>query len=166
MDNEEKEILDAEVQDDNASAGVDNSDTLKEGENPSDERYLNQRKRAEKAEERVKALENELNKKSPETQNQITNSQELSRDEVVLLAQGMTEEEVSKLHSVAKAEGVSLREAKDSDLFTAWYDKKQREKKSEMAKLSGGGSAKTQAVKMSGLSESEHKDLWKKRLGQ
>ena len=121
--------------------------------------------------ERRKAKLEELSKGSQDSQSsQKTDSKsELSTDEIVLLAQGLSEEQVAYLKKVATVEGMSLKEAKNSPIFTTWMKSEEERIKAEKASLGasqGSGSRKAQkSFKTQGLSKEEHKELWKKQNG-
>ena len=121
--------------------------------------------------ERRKAKLEELSKGSQDAQSsQKTDSKsEISTEEIVLLAQGLSEEQVAYLKKVASVEGMSLKEAKNSPIFTTWMKSEEERIKAEKASLGasqGSGSRKAQkSFKTSGLTKEENKELWKKQNG-
>jgi len=92
----------------------------------------------------------------------------LSREEAILFAKGYEEKDIDYLNLIAKGKGVSLAEAQKDELFMAYQEKAQIEKKSAQAKLrasnSSGYSKPTETFAV-GMSEADHKALWKKQMG-
>lgn len=121
--------------------------------------------------ERRKAKIEELSKATQDAQpsQKVDSKSELSTEEIVLLAQGLSEEQVAYLKKVASVEGMSLKEAKNSPIFTTWMKSEEERIKAEKASLGasqGSGSRKAQkSFTTSGLSKEEHKELWKKQNG-
>lgn len=104
---------------------------------------------------------------APKEQPQSTNTDNLSREEAVLIAQGLSLEDIDKLKVIAKAEDTTLFKAKDSDLFLGYIDRKASIEKKEKAKLgSSKGSQVSQEKKMSELSPDEHKEVFKDTMSQ
>jgi len=105
-------------------------------------------KQAEKIEPKQKTLETNF----------------LTREEGILIAKGMDEDALGQLKVIAKGKGVSLLEAEKDPLFTTYFEKVQKEKRSEQAKL---GASKGSAYKENkpefkpGLTREEHMALWK-----
>jgi len=107
-------------------------------------------------------LAKKLNKPQPvpvvEQSNQVKDS--LSREEAILIAQGMSPEDLDELADVAKAKGISLLKAKDTPIFTAYLQAREAEAKKEKAKLgSSKGSQVSQERSISDLTDEEHKAL-------
>jgi hypothetical protein len=94
----------------------------------------------------------------------------LSREEAILIAKGMDDESISQLQSIAKGKAISLLDAEKDPLFVAYYDKRQAELKAERARLgvSKGSGQKQNKPDFTavGLSEEEHKRLWKEATNQ
>jgi len=100
----------------------------------------------------------------PEPKQQTLQTEQLTRDEVILIAKGHDDETLNQLKVIAKGKGVSLLDAEKDPLFTSYFDKVQKEKRSEQAKLGASkGSAfkETKAEFKSGLTREEHMALWK-----
>lgn len=94
------------------------------------------------------------------------NPQIPSRDEIFLVAQGYSEEDIDQLHAVAKGTGLSLKEAKEHPLFTAYIEKVKADKRAKKASLGASrGSSTKQPVVTSGMTEEDHKKLWKEKMG-
>lgn len=106
---------------------------------------------------------------SPQTQKPINTNSETnipSRDEIFLVAQGFTEEDIDQLHLVAKGTGLSLKEAKEHPLFTAYADKVKAERRAKKASLgTSRGSASKPVVKLEGMSAEDHKKYWREKMG-
>lgn len=115
--------------------------------------------RAKKAEEALK--------KQPKVN--ITNKQNsLSSEEVdkkILKSQGMSDDLIKELEAVANARGKSIFDAVNDPIFIAIKNEREQTVKAQKAKLGaskGSGTFKKGADLTSpGLSDSEHKELWK-----
>lgn len=125
--------------------------------------------RAKKAEEQLRAKVSQ-----PETPvEQKSTQSSLTADDIdmrVLKVQGMSDEVIEKLSKIAKFNGVSLFEAQSDDLFVAWKEKHEADKRAEKARMgaSRGSSSvrKEKTITSPGLTDSEHKDLWRQSLGK
>ena len=91
----------------------------------------------------------------------------LSRDEAILIVQGLTGEEVDKASKIAKIENVTLNEAVKNDIFIAWKKTNDTKAKSSKASISvSAGSPKAKEVKdfnTPDLSSEDHQALFKNR---
>lgn len=99
----------------------------------------------------------------PTEQKQNLQENYLTREEGILIAKGMDEESLTQLKAIAKGKNLSLLNAEKDPLFVSYYDKVQKDKKSEQAKLgaSKGSSYKeTKPTFESGLSREEHRKRW------
>lgn len=115
--------------------------------------------RAKKAEADLRAL------KSKEPDTKQTNSDSLSRDEAILIAQGMDADDLDELKTVAQAKGITLLKAKETPLFQGYLEKMESERKKEKAKLSASkGSQTSQEKNISELSRDEHMELVKETM--
>jgi hypothetical protein len=88
----------------------------------------------------------------------------LSREEVILFAQGLSEEEVEQASKVAALQGVKLTEAVKDDLFTGWKAKRDKQVELQKAQLGGSKGAKASVKKTfdsPGLSDDDHRALFK-----
>ena len=86
-----------------------------------------------------------------------------TREEAVLVAQGMSLDDLDKLKGIQKGLGLkNLKEAQESDLFVAYSEKKKADKRRESASLgASGGTGKSSEVKAQpNMSEEEHRKLW------
>jgi len=92
----------------------------------------------------------------------------LTREEAILFAQGLSEEEVAKAQRIALIEGVSVTEAIKDPIYQAWKTKNEETKKSEQASVgtsTGSPTAKQkQDFNSKGLEREDHKALFKSRL--
>ncbi len=121
-----------------------------------------QRKRAEIAEAKLKAKP-EVKAPAPIQQ---TNTDVLSREEAILIAQGMQPEDIDELKAVAKAKELSLLKAKETPLFQGYLEKQEADRKKEKARLSTSkGSQVTQTQSVADLDDDAHKALVKETLG-
>lgn len=172
---ENKVNLDAEAQD--VDTGVDN-ETNDSSNAVDDERYLSQKRRAEKAEAEAKALREQLeaNKSSasPEAKKQEFTSND--RDETYLVSlfgsKGLGYDEINtyleKAKKIAQIEGVPLVKAVETDFFKMFDKSFQEEKKLAKASLnaskgSGSGTAK-KTFSTPGLSDNEFDEMLKKQI--
>lgn len=138
---------------------VETVETPVETKTYSEEEFKQVLARAKKAEEALKK----------NSQPNITNkTNTLSAEEVdvkILQSQGYSDELISELKAVAKARGRSLFASTQDPIFLAIKAEKENEVKAQKAKLGASkGSAtakKEKDVNSVGLSEEEHRELWK-----
>lgn len=113
-----------------------------------------------------------LNRKKKQTiqkvtqpvQKQTLQENYLTREEGILIAKGMDEENLSQLKAIAKGKNISLLEAEKDPLFVSYFEKVQKEKKSEQAKLGaskGSTYKETKPAFTPGLTREEHEKLWR-----
>jgi len=101
-----------------------------------------------------------------------TNKEALSADEVdvkILQSQGTDEEHIEYLKKLASLNQTSVLAAQTDPIYITFKEQKQAEKKSKEASLgasTGSGSVKKgKGLSSTGLTEAEHKELWKKQNG-
>ena len=142
-------------------------------ENSSDEKdaeIAKLRAIAKKRTEQLDKLKQALNNEEEVKEEEKPQPTGLSRDEAILFAKGLSEEEVEKASKIAEFEGINLTEAVDSDIFTIWKEKKDKEAKSEKAQLgASNGSPKVEKQKdftSKELTPEEHKELWKQKISK
>jgi len=169
MSDENKEILAAEEQDVDTSVDSETNDTLNE-EEISTEAYDNQKRRAEKAEAKLKELKDSLGDE-PKTEEKVQKEQTgLTREEAILFAQGLSEEEINHASKIAKVDGTSLTEAVGGDFFKTWKKSNEDKVRSEKAQLgTSKGSPKVEGKKdfnTPNLSKDDHKELFMKSQGR
>lgn len=122
-----------------------------------------------------KAIAYDASKKTPQpSKEDITNNNVLSEIEseakILKLAKDMDDDTLSQLKKIALVNNQSLADAQKDPLFVAWQEKKESEIKAEKARL--GASKGSNSVKSSGgfaspgMSEAEHKKLWKETMGR
>jgi hypothetical protein len=103
---------------------------------------------------------------------QINNTQTSSPniEEVVLRAQGVDQDSLNYLKKVAAINNTSLIDAQSDELFQAFKEKREREIKSEKARLGvTRGSTKSEPKKVfsnAGIPEKDHHDMWKEKMGK
>ena len=117
--------------------------------------------RLKKEQEARKAAEEQL--KNLQSNNQVAN-QSISREEVILLAKGFSDEDLQMAQGIAKGFGIPLSKAVEHEMFTTYKGKKEAEAKANKAKLgasNSSGSRKDDSVRP-GMSDEDHKELWKK----
>lgn len=105
-----------------------------------------------------------LEKSGKSPQADTPSSDFISREEVVLIAQGIDIDDLDQLKAIQKGTGVkSLKEATENPLFKAYKKEKKEEKLRQEASLgasNGSGSQTTQSKP--DMSTEEHKELWNK----
>ena len=123
--------------------------------------------RAHKAEAEVKAHKATKAEAPPLAPNA------LSADDVdvkILQSQGADEATIEYLKKIAKVNGTSVLAAQSDDLFVAFKEKKEREDKAQKASIGAskgsGSSQKGKTVATPGLTDEEHKDLWRQANGR
>ncbi len=121
--------------------------------------------RAKKAEDALKKAPKPV---SQESKPEKKESPEISRDEVVLLAKGFEEKDIEYLQLIATGKNISLKDAQKDELFMAYKEKMEQEKKSAKAKLGaskGSGVSQPKDVVTPNMSAADHKALWAKVQG-
>lgn len=146
-------------------------------EDDTDIRYLNQKKRAEKAEAELKALKeaqatSKPVAKSKETQKPITSD----RDETFVISalgsKGLTYEEINtyldKAKKIALVEEIPLAKVLDTDYFKAFDKTYQDQKKQELAQMGAskgsGGAVSKKTLQTPGLSDDDFKRMLRDKL--
>jgi len=117
--------------------------------------------RAKRAEDALKAL-----KANPPLQ---TNDQQLSSEELRLIARGLSDEAIEKAKIIAKGNDISLQEALKDDMFIAYQAKVAEDKRKEDAKLGaskGSGETQQESGVKSGMTREEHEKAFKKVAGK
>lgn len=131
--------------------------------------------RAKKTEAELRSLRVSQPKKAEDTSStQLKNTNSaLTEDDIdarVLRLQGMSEELLTKLKTVAKATGKTMIDAQSDDIFIAIKEKMENEAKAEKAKLgtskNSGTVKKGKDFSSPGLTDEEHKALWREKNGR
>lgn len=164
MTDEEQAELDAENQA-NGGETVDNKTTATKEDAEKDYKKIadDQRKRAEIAEAKLKAEKPKEKAEEPKS----TNNDYLSREEGILIAQGMDADDLEELKSVAQAKKLSLLKAKDTPLFQAYIEKRESDRKKEKAKIGASkGSQASQEKSVSELTNDEHREFFKETMSK
>lgn len=117
--------------------------------------------RLKSEEAKAKELEQKINSKP------LTNNEQISRDELVLLAKGEDEEVIDKAKVLAKGSGISLKEALIDPVIIAFKEKKAEEEKSKKAQLgaSGRSFSKSESEIKPDMPRDEHKAMVEKAMG-
>lgn len=124
--------------------------------------------RAKKAEADLKALK----EKAGEAPQKIINTapSEETIDIKILQSQGLDDEAISYLKKIAQVNGSTLIEAKKDELYKAFEEKREREEKAKKATLGAsrgsGAVRKEKSINSPGLTDEEHKELWRKQMGR
>lgn len=99
------------------------------------------------------------------------NNNELTRDEVILLAKGIEDSDITylkKLQAGEKAMGneISLADAMSDPLFVAFKEQREAKARTEKAQLgaSGSGAIHQDTQFVNNLSKEDHKALWQKEM--
>jgi len=136
----------------------------------------NQKIRAEKAEaelkelrERIKSLEgNPQPKETSKPQESKPAQNDLSKDEVILYAKGLTDEQVEYAKKIASLEGCSIVGATETDLYKTWQATNQTRLEKEQAQLEASQGA-GEVVKKKGFNQrmtaEEHQAAWRESMG-
>ena len=117
--------------------------------------------RAKKAEAELKEL-----KKAPP---KVQTAQTEDRDELRLIAKGLSDEEIEQAKVIAKGKGISLAESLKDSMFIAYQKELKEQQRKEKAKLGaskGSNQSGDETLIKSGMSEAEHKEVWNKVLGR
>lgn len=127
-------------------------------------------KTAEAEAKRLKELEEEIKKLKETPAQESTQAESVSKEEVILFAQGFSLEEVEKIKTISKLENTGLLAAKESDVFKAWKASADAKKKDEDAELEiSTGSPKARKkldFNTPDLTPEQHRELFKKRFGR
>lgn len=123
--------------------------------------------RMKKAEAELKALKAQK-PAIKKIKNNVETTDYITREEAVLLAKGFEDEDIEVAKSLAKGFNIPLNQAVKHDVFTAYKTKKDNEAKKQKANLgaSKGSGSKTETGVKPGMTEEEHKALWKKQVGR
>lgn len=139
-----------------------------EGNDNSEELHRLRSENAKLVEIIKRRKERELNSTQETTpeKKSINNDSQPSRDEIFLIAQGYSEEDINNLHLVAKGAGVSLKEAKEHPMFLSYLEKQEIEKKAKKAGMGASkGSATKKIADIGAMSEEDHKKAWLDKMG-
>lgn len=147
-------------------------------EESEDIRYINQKKRAEKAEAELKAMKelmksiNGESAKPKEAKKPITSDRDETFVISALSSKGLSFEEIdtylTKAKKIAAVEEIPLSKALDTDLFKSFDKSYQEEKKRELASMGAsrgsGGATTKKTLQTPGLSDAEFNEMLKKQL--
>jgi len=117
--------------------------------------------RLKKEQETRKALEERLKVSSP-----VQSNSSISREEVILIAKGYNEQELEVAQGIAKGFGIPLTQAVNHEMFVTYKEKKDKETKSDKAKLgasNSSGSRRDDKIKPD-MSADDHKEAWRKMM--
>jgi len=124
---------------------------------------------------KLQAILNRKTKKAAEAQapepqeadTSIKQSDYLTRDEGLLIAQGIDEEALAQLQAISKGKGISLTEAKSDPLYEAYDKAKKEERRRADAKLGASNSSgRTPKGKpLSEMTKEEHESYWREQNG-
>lgn len=121
---------------------------------------------------RAKRAEADLKKSRPAQNITNQNSNGISQQDaeiIILKSQGTSDALVSELKVLAKVRGKSLMDTQSDPIFVAIKDKVQADEKAEKARLGAsrgsGTKVKDKSINTPGLTDAEHKELWRKNNG-
>jgi hypothetical protein len=163
MENEELDNLESSNQDLDEGADKESKDTSDED----DKRYLNQKVRAEKAEQAKKLAEEKAKLLEQELAKRNDNNPQLS-DELKLIARGLSDEEIEKAKVIARGNNITLQEALKDDMFISYQNKLREDKKKEEAKLGaskGSGESQEESEIKPDMTREEHQKIVEKVMG-
>ncbi len=111
--------------------------------------------------------ERNKNKKLNDKNESKSVSSDITREELVLIAKGMSEEDINQASIIAKGSGKTLKEAVESDLFKSWKATNEANAKSEQAQLGASKGSGTQSNSgWEGLTDEEHKKKFIKEIAK
>jgi hypothetical protein len=154
----------------NENQHVDGSST-ENAASSTDDKYLSQKIRAEKAEKALRELKAKLAEAStekPDVTPAPAAQSALSKEETILYAKGHTEAEVEYAKKIASVEGSSPLAAAESDMFKTWKKIQDDKRKADDAQLgAASGSSVRRSEKSFGdkLTPEEHRALATKKFG-
>lgn len=162
---EDNEIIDSPNDTADTEQVVDTADESADDSKPDVEKLQETNKklfnRAKTAEAELKKL-----KSQPKVEAPSTNADVLTREEAILIAEGMNADDLDKLKAVAQIEKLSLLKAKDTELFQGYLERIETQRKKDKAKLSASkGSQTKQEKSVADLTDEEHKALVKETFG-
>lgn len=108
-------------------------------------------------------------KTKPEVQQEKKGNQNISRDEIVLLTKGYEEKDIEYLTIISKGKGISLQEATKDEVFVAYREKQEAERRSAKSKLgasNGSGYSKPESSFRKPMTAEEHKAAFMKAMGR
>ena len=155
-----------EDEDTGDDASTDDNSDDGEGDDETPEQKI---ERLEKTNKQLYARLNKKPKVETKPKAKKSNS-DISRDEVRLMANGMSDEDIDRLKNIqagAKTLGndITLTEAAKDESFVALQEKRERDKASDEAGLDASGKSKVSKDKPKyheGQSKEDHKKQWKK----
>ena len=112
-------------------------------------------------------LEKDKNAKPPVEEPKTPPAEE--REELRLIARGLSDDELDEARAIAKGKGISLVEAIKTPIFKLYQANLQEEKRKEDAKLGashGSGQALTEKPVTSGMTRDEHKAAFDEARGK
>lgn len=124
------------------------------------------REEAEALRRKQETLNETLNPKPVKEETPKTDS--LSREEAILYAKGKNDDQIAYAKKVAELEGVSITEALDSPLYTAWEEKQSVDNANNAAQIGASRSSAPHRENTirPGMSKDEHKEMWNKLRNQ
>lgn len=133
------------------------------------EQFPNVVARAKKAEEELKAYKAKAASETTQTLEEKSTLTERDVDVKILQSQGLDEEAIEFLKKLAAVNGTSVLAAQSDELYSSFKDKREAKEKSEKAALGASrGSSPSKKQKDTttpGLSDEDHKALWKQKQG-
>lgn len=127
--------------------------------------------RAKNAEAKLKSMSSQTTQSQPKPSQPINNILTTEDVEVrILKAQKASDDEIVMLKKIAAVNGTSIIEAQSDEMFISFKERKEEQEKADKAKLGasrGSGSVKKEKdVSSAGLSDAEHKELWRQSMGK
>lgn len=162
------EVLDQGVQDTQPDE-LDLELDEEQGETSSADDVEALKKRLAETEAKNKQLFARLKKQDTKKAEQppIIQSQTLTREEAILIAQGHDESDLEVLKKIQAVSGIkTLKEATQDDLFLAHKLRKEQEAKRKKAQLGASGGSRTVEKPVKEMTTEEHKEYWRKKTGQ
>lgn len=125
--------------------------------------------RAKKAEAQLKATKQTTQQTASQT---LTNAPSNTTDDIdvkILKSQGTPQDEIEVLQKIAKVNNTTVIDAKNDNLFKLYISNKEQQEKADKARLGaskGSGNVKKEkGFNTPGLSQEEHRRLWREKNG-
>jgi len=123
--------------------------------------------RAKKAEQLLVKHKRQVKQSKPEEKADTLSDEAIEKK--ILKAQGVSEELLTQLTKIARVNGTSVIDAQSDPYFIAYKEKLEQDKLQNKAKLGaskGSGTVKkSKGFETAGLTDEEHKQLWRERQG-
>lgn len=147
--------------------GEENTSELDEGEEtnntPTIDDFNQLKEEKQKLEEKNKQLYQRA--KKAEVDKKLKTNSGITREEAILFAKGLTEEDIEIAHKIASVNNIPLEKAVEDDYLKSRIQRRQDEEKSKKASLgASGGSGSSKDI--SEMSATEHEEYARKIMSE